>query len=121
MVYKEQNGNTVRYYHDELYRNVRNVYENGEEVFTYNDQNQRTSFTDRNGHKSLYTYDENGKLTKFENALGHNMAFQYNQMGQIEKYIVNGDVLCSVIYDERNRQKESVDANQGKSCFNYDE
>lgn len=117
----EQNGNVIIYERDNLYRNVRNIYENGEEKFTFNSNHQRTSFTDRNGHTSYYGYDENGNLISFKNALEDELQYTYTDLNQIESVAVNGTVLYKAVYNERNLQESVEDALGAKNTYEYDE
>ena len=117
----EQNGNVVIYERDNLYRNVRNIYENGEEKFTFNGNHQRTSFTDRNGNTSYYGYDENGNLTSFKNALEDELQYTYTDLNQVASVALNGTVLYKAVYNDRNLQESVEDALGARNTYEYDE
>ena len=117
----EQNGNTVIYEHDALYRNVRNIYQDGEEHFTYNDDNLRTSFTDKRGNTSYFAYNDQGNMTEFRNPLGDRVQLEYTQHGQIKTAVLNGIVMYQASYNENNRQESVENALGAKEYFEYDE
>lgn len=117
----EQNGNVIVYEHDQLMRNMRNIYDNGEEAFTYNENNQRTSFTDKRGFTSYYEYDENGSLTGFRNPLGDKVEMKYTHLNQVKSVSLNGVVLHEAFYDERNLQVKVENALGACEYFEYDE
>ncbi len=117
----EQNGNQIHYDHDELFRNIRNIYDDGEESFSYNSQNQKTSVTDKRGNTTKYEYDQKGNLSAFHNALGESIYFSYTEDDQIESIKVGEHVLQRAVYDGKKRQIETINANNGHCYFEYDD
>lgn len=117
----EQNGNQIIYEHDSLYRNIRNVYVDGEELFTYDENNMRTSFTDKRGNTSHYKYDNQGNLISFRNPMNDEVRIEYTEQNQVKSVALNGMVLHSATYNDKNLQIMTENALGAKERFEYDE
>lgn len=107
---KQRNGNMVIYESDELFRNVKTIYEDGEEIYEYNDQNLVTLFIDKNGNKTSYSYDEKGNLTGIKDALGRQRSFTYDENGQLLTESVEGRKIRTNIYNEKGLLVKTEDA-----------
>lgn len=85
----EQNGNQIRYLHDQQKRLVKTVYTDQddkplwEESFSYNNRNRRTTHTDRNGNYTGCRYDRQGNLTELSDALNRRTRFTYDGQGRV--------------------------------------
>lgn len=107
---KQRNGNMVIYESDELFRNVKTIYEDGEEIYEYNDQNLVTLFIDKNGNKTSYSYDEKGNLTGIKDALGRRRSFTYDENGQLLTESMEGRKIRTNIYNEKGYLVKTEDA-----------
>ncbi|MGY3663736.1 MAG: DUF6531 domain-containing protein [Roseburia sp. 1XD42-69] len=106
----QRNGNMVIYESDELFRNVKTIYEDGEEIYEYNDQNLVTLFVDKNGNKTSYSYDEKGNITGIRDALGRQRSFTYDGDGRLLTESMEGKRLRTNVYNEKGLLIKTEDA-----------
>lgn len=121
VVLTEQNGNEIIYEHDEFLCNTRTVYADGEETSTFDENHNRTSVTDKRGNTSYFSYDAGGNMLSFINPLNDELAFSYNGKNQICQVALNGADLYRAVYDERNLQVQTENANGAVDKYEYDE
>ncbi len=116
----ERNGAKTVHYHDELKRNIRNVYPDGEESFLYNAKNQKTQIKDKNGNVTRISYDDKGNISGIINSLGTKLSFTYNAHNKPIAASVNGREKIHNNYDVKGNLIETKDAIGRKTSITYD-
>lgn len=106
----ERNGAVTVHYHDEKFRNIRNVYPDGEESFVYNSKGLKIQINDKNGNISRMSYDNRGNITSIINPLGDKLSVTYNSFNKPLVISVNGSERSHNRYDERGNLLENIDA-----------
>ncbi len=117
----EQNGNKIDYFHDDRFRNTKNVYYDGEESYTYDMYDNRDSYTDKNGNTFKYLYDDNGNVISLTNPNGDVVETEYTVCDQVTRVSVNGRLISLAKYDENHHQVETQTANGATDTYEYDE
>lgn len=117
----ERNGSKSVHYHDDLKRNVRNVYLDGEESFVYNSKNQKTQIKDKNGNITRLTYDNRGNVTGIINPVGTKVSLTYNAHNKPITASINGREKFHNNYDVKGNLVETIDAIGRKAYISYDE
>ncbi|MCL2820409.1 MAG: DUF6531 domain-containing protein [Oscillospiraceae bacterium] len=116
----EQNGNEIKYEHDNKYRTIRTIYSDSEERFEYNGQNKRTKYVNRNGNETCFEYDERGNVTKVTDALGYTTELEYNGSNLV-KVSREENVMAKLSYDNFGNVTEAKDALERTSKIEYDD
>ena len=117
----ERNGAVTEHYHDELFRNVKNVYPDGEESFLYNARSQKTEINDKNGNTTKLSYDNRGNLTGIINPLGTKVSITYNSLNKPMTGSVDGKTKFHNSFDSKGNLLETEDALGRKTVLTYNE
>ncbi|MCL2424889.1 MAG: DUF6531 domain-containing protein [Oscillospiraceae bacterium] len=105
----EQNGNEIKYEHDNKYRTIRTIYSDSEECFEYNEQSKRTKHVDRNGNETNFEYDTSGNPTKIIDPLGNETTFEYNAFNSPTKIISPVGGVVTNEYDDNGNITAAID------------
>ena len=104
----EQNGNVVKYEHDDKYRTVGTIYSDSEERFEYNEQGKRTEHTDRKGNVRKFEYDKRGNMTKATDPLGYETTIEYSRHDKPTKIVTPVGGVITNKYDDNGILLESI-------------
>ncbi len=118
-IYREQNGNVVRYLKDESRRHTATETLDGTEYFGYDDRNNRVSYTDRRGFTTRYTYDKWGHMTSKTNPLGEKTSATYDSNGHLFSLKTADGRRWKMIYDKSGKLLEKRDPMNNVTRWEY--
>jgi len=114
----QQDGNSIIYEHDKLYRTTAIVYpDRGEEQFGFNDDNTKWYTTDKIGNLTHYEYNDNGNVSKAISPLGHILEMTYTEKNKLKEIIFDNKRKLMNHYDKNDNLVEIEDALWRKTSF----